>query len=126
LLESLKKFVKIRRLWLPWDKVFSKSPMTVSNLFASLMRWYQPVRRSSNGVLILLSNPTLSKQKSWNALRFLNRPTLQHRQPEGISIQAKRQASRLMAILLVCWTTLITSTRWFMSQRCLKSSLFSV
>jgi hypothetical protein len=47
--EFLKKFEKTKRRWPPCDKVFSKSPMIVSNPFANLTRWFQQARKSNSG-----------------------------------------------------------------------------
>lgn len=126
LLESLRKSEKTKRQWPLWDKVFSRNHMIESSLFANLMRWFQPAKRSNNGVWTSHYNPTQSKRKSWNDQKFSNRLTLQPKQPEEISILVKLQPSKLMAALLAHWTTLTTSTRWFMSRKCLKNSQFSV
>lgn len=50
-LESPKRFVKTKRQWPQWDRVFSRSHMIASDRFASSTRWFRQVKRSNNGVL---------------------------------------------------------------------------
>jgi len=103
LLESHKKFEKIKRLWLLCVKVCFKSLMIELNRFVSLIWWFQKVKRSNNGVSTSLFSLILLKLKCSRDLKFLNHQILPLKLQKVINNNSRTKF--LMEAHLVHWTT---------------------